>query len=172
MKIRTCMQFVVVVFSLIQSLVKIGLNISASFYYQLEPVATLQICPTPRTCGPALKTCADLYQNFPASHIDIFAWYQTRSLKWCKWGWFVSIFVCLFLLDWLVDLAFLLWCVYTISLHMSQLVTTPSKPKLCCVKGFTRLQMQLTIKAFRLWLWLHHVIITYKVFIKRFLKEI
>ena len=128
-------------FSLIQSLVKIGLNISASFYYQLEPVATLKICPTPRTCGPALKTCADLYQNFPASHIDITAWYQTRKLKLCyKWRWFVSIFMCLFvLLDWLVDLAFLLWCIYTINLHMSQFVTTPSKPKLCCVKGFTSL---------------------------------
>ena len=99
MKIMTCNLF----FPLIQSLFKIGLSISASFYYQLEPVATLHICPTPRTCGPALKTCADLYQNFPASHIDIFAWYQIRFLKWCKWGWFVSIFMCLFvLLDCLV----------------------------------------------------------------------
>ena len=80
----------IVYFSLMQSLTKIGLSISASFYYQLEPVASLHICPTPKTCGPALKVCAELYQNFPASHIDIFAWYQKRYLKWCKWGWIVS----------------------------------------------------------------------------------
>ena len=79
----------IVYFSLMQSLTKIGLSISASFYYQLEPVASLHICPTPKTCGPALKVCAELYQNFPASHIDIFAWYQKRYLKWCKWGWIV-----------------------------------------------------------------------------------
>ena len=108
-------------FPLIQSLFKIGLSISASFYYQLEPVATLHICPTPRTCGPALKTCADLYQNFPASHIDIFAWYQIRFLKWCKWGWFVSIFMCLFvLLDCLVTFDIFWWCVHTIKhMHVS-----------------------------------------------------
>ena len=135
MKIRTC-NFCFF-FPLIQSIYKIGLSISASFHYQLEPVATLHICPTPRTCGPALKTCADLYQKFPASHIDIFAWYQKRYVKWCKWGWAVSIciFMCLFVLlfnDCLVNLAF--FCDVCILLACTCLfVTTPSINLSCVV---------------------------------------
>ena len=68
--------------SILQSATRIGLKISASFYYQLEPSATLH--------GPPLKVCAYLHQQFPASHIDLNAWYQLRYLKWCKWGWVVS----------------------------------------------------------------------------------
>ena len=68
-------------FALMQSTVKIGISIAGVFNYQLEPNVSALACTS---CSTPLKFCVNLHHSFPGNYVEIYAWYQLRSVKWCS----------------------------------------------------------------------------------------
>ena len=132
MKIRTCMQFVVFFFT------------NTVFSQDWTQYFCIILLSTWTSCHPKnLSYTQDLWTS-----IEDLCWFVSEFP--CKSHWhnclvsnpkteivlqmemvckYLHVFVCI---TWLIS-RFGIFVV-----HMSQLVTTPSKPKLCCVKGFTR----------------------------------
>lgn len=71
-----------------QSLARGGIELTASFNYHLEPVASVQMCTA--YCALYGKTSISLYDSFPDNTLRLEAWYQIRNAGICGRGWFVS----------------------------------------------------------------------------------
>ena len=56
----------------------------------MEPQATVRVCGV--NCQASSQVCTRLYESWPGNSIDLYAWYQTRTIRWCR-GW-VSILYC------------------------------------------------------------------------------
>ena len=75
-----------------QELARGGVDVSASFYYQLEPTVSLQGCQA--YCSVRGRACIGIYDSFPDSNIRLETWYQYRTVSWCSCGSWVSISHC------------------------------------------------------------------------------
>ena len=74
----------------LQSATRVGVSLSAALSYQLEPVCLVHTCADTRTCSPTFRPCVELYNSWSRSYVELYAWYQLRSVKWCRgrlpWG--------------------------------------------------------------------------------------
>ena len=74
----------------IQSVTRVGVSLSGALSYQLEPVCSVDTCADTRTCGSTFQRCVKLYNSWSGSYVELYAWYQLRSVKWCRgrlpWG--------------------------------------------------------------------------------------
>lgn len=64
-----------------QSVVRGGIEINGSFSYQIEPRACIDVDFLPRV---AVTPCAAIYDAWPSSYVDLYAYYQARKFK-AKW---------------------------------------------------------------------------------------
>ena len=73
-----------------QLVTRVGITLSGALSYQLEPVCSAHTCADTRTCGSTFQPCVELYNSWSGSYIELYAWYQLRSVKWCRirlpWG--------------------------------------------------------------------------------------
>ena len=73
-----------------QSATRVGISIAGSINYQLEPITSAHACASRSSCAPTFRTCAELYNSWPGNYVEIYAWYQLRSIRWCRrripWG--------------------------------------------------------------------------------------
>ena len=73
-----------------QSATRVGIPLAGSINYQLEPITSAHACASQSSCAPTFRTCAELYNSWPGNYIEIYAWYQLRSIRWCRaripWG--------------------------------------------------------------------------------------
>lgn len=69
----------------IQLTVRAGITAEVTLVYQPEARAT------GRLCAASCQTCAGAYDSWPGNTIELYAWYQIRTLrvKWCG-GWVSS----------------------------------------------------------------------------------
>ena len=70
-----------------QFTVRAGVTAEVSITYQLEPRATARFCAV--NCQASSQICAKVYESWPGNSIDLYAWYQTRRIRWCG-GWVCS----------------------------------------------------------------------------------
>ena len=68
-----------------QEIVRAGVTAEVSIRYQLEPRATARVCIVNNQASMTSQFCAKLYESWPGSSIDLYAWYQTRTITWCGW---------------------------------------------------------------------------------------
>ena len=64
-----------------QALVRAGITASATLVYQVEPRASARVCAV--NCTGAFQICAGIYDSWPGNTIELYAWYQTRRVRWC-----------------------------------------------------------------------------------------
>ena len=93
---------------LMQSATRVGISVAGVLNYKLEPVASAHTCADITSCGPTFQTCVEVYNSRPNTYVEIYAWYQTRSVKWCRgrlpWGGSFVSGICI--------VVYLLVCVY------------------------------------------------------------
>ena len=58
---------------------RVGISITGSFNYQLQPTGTAELSGTSLS-----RACADLYHVWPGNYVDLKAWYQLRKIKYCR----------------------------------------------------------------------------------------
>lgn len=76
-------------FCVMQSLVRGGITLSATYNYRLEPAASIQACTA--SCSLTARMCIGVYDSWPDNTLNFYAWYQSRRVEFCGRGWFVSI---------------------------------------------------------------------------------
>ena len=79
-----------------QGTVRGGIEISGSFAYRIEPEACVDI--NFRSWRVSVTRCTAVYNSWPSSYVDLYAYYQTRRFK-AKWPvsvcvWCVCVCVC------------------------------------------------------------------------------
>ena len=79
--IAVCLVFI----KLLQAAVRAGISASVTIVYQVEPRASARVCAV--NCQGAFQTCAGIYDSWPGNTIELYAWYQTRTFRWCRSGW-------------------------------------------------------------------------------------
>ena len=68
-----------------QEAARAGITAEVSITYQLEPRATARVCGV--SCQASSQICARVYESWPGNYIHLYAWYQTRTIRWCRgWG--------------------------------------------------------------------------------------
>ena len=58
-----------------------GIEVSATISYYLQPKFCIQGLSGTKC---SVKTCLQLYNGYPNNHVDIYPWYQTRTIKKLK----------------------------------------------------------------------------------------
>ena len=69
-----------------QGLIRGGVKVKAEFSYQLQPEVSTEVC-IPQF---AIQTCLGVYDEYPKSYVEIYAYYQVQSVVWCEGYWGVS----------------------------------------------------------------------------------
>jgi len=73
-----------------QAATRLGISIAGALNYKLEPIASAHTCADTTSCGPTFQTCVDIYNSWPSTYVEIYAWYQIRSVRFCRgrlpWG--------------------------------------------------------------------------------------
>ena len=67
-----------------QATVRAGITAEVELAYQMEPQATARVCAV--NCQASSQTCVRAYESWPGNSINLYAWYQTRRIRWCG-GW-------------------------------------------------------------------------------------
>ena len=68
------------------AVVRGGIEISGNFVYEVEPKFCIKVDFQPKL---TLSNCLQIYSGWPSSYVDLFAYYQTRSIR--RSGWRVSL---------------------------------------------------------------------------------
>ena len=63
-----------------------GIEISGNFVYEVEPKFCIKVDFQPKL---TLSNCLQIYSGWPSCYVDLFAYYQTRSIR--RRGWRVSL---------------------------------------------------------------------------------
>ena len=59
-------------------MVRGGIEVAASFTYELEPEVCIHYC---RTATSKIKACINVYHAWPNNYAEIYAYYQLRKYK-------------------------------------------------------------------------------------------
>ena len=60
------------------AVVRGGIEISGNFVYEVEPKFCIKVNFQPKL---TLSNCLQIYSGWPSSYVDLFAYYQTRSIS-------------------------------------------------------------------------------------------
>ena len=96
----------------LQEIVRGGVTVSVNLNYKLLPEATIAVCYI--NLPITFEKCVTVHDEWPENRIGIEAWYQIRSVKWCRTGWlgisYVSVCVCTHLIRDLLLQGSCIWC--------------------------------------------------------------
>ena len=76
---------IIYTYSFLQFLVRGGIEVSATMRYYLRPELCVEGL-SGSSCG--VRTCLSLYHGMPTNYIDIYPWYQTRTIR--RWRVIIS----------------------------------------------------------------------------------
>ena len=78
------------VVTFIQSATRVGISLGGVFNYQVEARGSVDTCADTDKCLPTFRKCVEVYHSWPGNYVEIYAWYQLRSVRWCRrnipWG--------------------------------------------------------------------------------------
>ena len=69
-------------FFVAQEIVRGGVSVDVRFNYKVEPETNCEFCYA--NCDATFEVCAGIYGSSPNNYIDLYAWYQSRRVKWCQ----------------------------------------------------------------------------------------
>ena len=67
-----------------------GASLRATIPYEAGAEGTATFCLNPGTESFEKEVHTVLYEEWPGSYIELYAWYQTIEILWCRLRWGIS----------------------------------------------------------------------------------